>query len=135
MGAKHVPRSIRTETWIRQRPWLSMATVASVIGVLTAVMPAVIFIKGYFQTADDARAESIANKRRDAWAAYGIADLRRVLARNRVWECDAKKQKSASDPMVLAEVVACNQYQRDFEEANVRANKLFDKAMAYGEDR
>lgn len=109
-----------------------MASVATFVGVITAVMPAVFFVKGYFQTAESAQIESARNARRDAWAAYGIADLRRILARNRVWECDAKRQRQATDPMVPAEVVACNQYSRDFESAEIRANRLNEEAMSLG---
>lgn len=119
---------------MRQRPWLTLSTVATLTTVLGVLAGALTYIVGYFETSADAKAEARRNATRDAWAAYGIADLRRTLARNRVWECDAMEQRQSKQPLVPAEVVACKQYRRDFDAADARANQLFNEAMSYGKE-
>lgn len=134
MATKKLPRSIRTESWIRQRPWLSMASVATTVAIITAVAPGIFWVKSYFQTADEAKEESIRNARRDAWMRWNLLDIRSTLARNRVWECDAKKQKQHIEPMVPIEIVNCNQYTRDYDAAERRAIEAYNEAMKLGKE-
>lgn len=113
-------------------PWLTLSTIATAVALLGALAGAAGFVVNYFETSSEARDADRRNAARDAWTAYGVADLRRILARNRVWECDAKEQRQATEPMVAAERVACNQYRRDFDAAESRANQLFNDAMQHG---
>lgn len=136
-------RSLRVEEFIRSRPWLSMASVAATLALLTQVLPIVLWVRGYFQTTDDARSQEarltalyrageVQNARRDAWGAYTSARLEAVLLRNRVNECDEKVEARALRPK---EVAACRQYTREFEAANSKLTKLYDKAIAMGEEQ
>lgn len=135
-------RSERVEGFIRSRPWLSVASVATVIGLLTQVLPGLLWVKGYFQTTEEARSQEVRlttlyhageaqNAKRDAWSAYNTTRVETVLLRNRVNECEEKIEARALRPK---EIAACKQYTREFDAATAKLNKLYDKAIALGEE-
>lgn len=116
-------------------PLFNLGTIATVITILSVLGGFLTWYVGYFQTTADATALEIRNARRDAWASYGIADIRMTLARNRVFECISKEQRKDKEPMVSSEIIACEQYRIDFNTAKTRADQLFVEAMAFGKDK
>ena len=109
-----------------------MASVGAFIGILTAVTPGVLWVKGYFQTAEDAKAIELRNARRDAWSSYGIARIESVMLRNRVNECD---EKTAARSLRPIEVASCEQYRREFAEVAQRLRELQKEAIALGKEK
>lgn len=91
--------------------------VVGVVSILSAIGAFALWAMSHFQTAQQA-----------AWMAYSIADGRAVVMRNRVNDCDIRKeQQPAMSPLERA---ACNQYREEFEAARARA----EEALRYAKE-
>ena len=83
------------------------------------------------QRADDvlareAKEHGKADDRKAAWSAYGIADLKVTILRNRLRDCSEKKRAFVGG---AALALNCEDYEREYNEAYERAKEIYKAAL------
>lgn len=101
-------RSI-VESWV--------GIVVGLVTILGAIAAAVLWATSHFVTAQQA-----------AWMAWSIADGRATQMRNRVNDCDIRKENPP--PMSQLERAACTQYRDEYTTAATRA----EEALRYAKE-
>lgn len=116
-----------TQVW-HSYPKLTLATVGTLIAIVTGVMPYVTgWINDFIRRAEfDAHAQTEA--RRGAWRDVQTIRLEAVASRNRVNDCDLLKERGRT--LTPLERATCAQYSQELDEANKRLEVARTAAMA-----
>lgn len=96
--------SAKTE-WLREQLSSWLGILVSAIAVISTIVGACLWALDHFQSVDDAR-------RTAAWQARALADQKVLVLRNRVNDCDIRKEQQP--PMSVLERTACRQYLDEF---------------------
>ena len=126
-----------TATW-HNHPLFTLGTIVSLFTLITLGSPWINSAFHYFETADEAKQREaslralIANdererKRENAWARVQSIKNSQIALRNRVNDCDIKKDKR--DTMTPLERQACKQYQDEFDDAVRQFNQAQKDAL------
>ena len=126
-----------TQTW-HHHPLVSLGTIATVVTIIVSVAP---WVTGYiknFETVESAKrandavmvlieAHKVNDARTQAFTTVQLLRQETVTQRNRVNDCEIKKDKK--DKMTTLERSACAQYQQEFDDATRRFNDARKTAM------
>lgn len=136
---------------VTSHPWWSLGTLISVIAILPTIAAALAWAFGFIETtatADrreaklhgeiltlkaDTDAHKISDARTSAWAYVQSLKNEQMALRNRVNDCDIKKDKRES--MTSLERGACTQYQQEFDDATRRYNDARATATATAREK
>jgi hypothetical protein len=129
---RHYERiAARTGEAAKRHPWVTWATIAAIATVLSSLGPAALWAIGHFQTTDEFKHYAAKNEQRFAWMAFGLADLKAIILRNRLNECNAKRQAQGGR-LVSIDDAACEQYKQEYDDAAITRQTLYNEARATG---
>lgn len=121
-----VPSSRITDTWHR-RPWLTLTTLGTAVAILSAVGPAILAGVHYFTTHGEFVQHQLHDESKDAWNSVQLIRLETVQARNRVNDCDIRREQTK---MTDLERSACATYRAEYESAVKSFEAAQSAAMA-----
>ncbi len=128
MPAKAKPKmhSRLEHAWIHH-PIVSLSTIIGVVTLISMLAPGVFWAISHFQTVDDAKKVENELRRNIAWGLVQSIKTESIALRNRVNDCDIRKDKQ--DQMTRLERDACAQYQQEFDDATRRFNEARKAAL------
>ncbi len=109
------PMHERIVTRWHEHPLKVLGILASVVAVLSGIGPAVIWGISYYATHEELEHHKHADAVAGAWTRTTILDLRQLTLRNRVNDCNIKKE--SREKMSSIEKNACLQYEDEFNAA------------------
>lgn len=122
MTAKKLPpRPVRWHDSLRAHPWLTWGTLASIATVLAVAVPGTAWLLGRYQTVEAADLHERNDAKQNANILYGQARIESLILRKQVADCEAKSKERSR--------VECATYQRDYREAQQRAQFLYEQSQ------
>lgn len=111
---------------VRAHPFISLGTTVSIVAVLAAVVPAVMWIDARYQTVSAAELYQAEYKQERTEIRYGQARLESLMLRNRAQDCtvrDRDQRRQRSD----TEMRICQQYRDELKAAQERERVLYEQ--------
>ena len=115
-------------------PIAAISGIVALIGALVSIWPAITWISGHFQTAEDARQMELRLHRETAALRVDAARQSQFAARNRVNDCNIRRT-SKDVVMSTLEQNACAQYDDDYRNATARLDDAIRAASTAYRDK
>jgi hypothetical protein len=111
-----------------RHPGLTWGTLGALATFAAGVYPLWQAMDAHWQTSAEATRQYREIKRLLAWQAYALANQQVLVLRNRVNDCDAKRDAT---PL---EYAACSDYRREYEDARKRSDEAYEAAVKASRD-
>ena len=121
------PHLVRLRDAASAHPAITYSAVAAAVPVLAVILSGALWVFGFFETAGHAKQHAARDEQRAAWLQYGQADLKVLMLRNRLNDCNVKRSEGRASEFDRA---PCQQYQQEYDEAVTKQRDLYTAAMA-----
>ena len=129
--AKHNASQRITNTW-HAHPVLTLSTIGALVAILSGSVPLLLSGLHYFAKHDELEAHKNSDARAIAWASVQAIKNEVLALRNRVNDCDIRREQARMSPL---EKQACAQYAQEYDDASRRFSEARKTALEMSKEK